>query len=81
MKHPEKRTTKVFMNGRSQAVRIPKEYRFETDEVYINKIGDIVYLAPANKLKEIFDEGIAMFSEDFLADGIPGRVPPLGEDQ
>lgn len=62
-------------------MKTPKEYRFKTEEVYINKIGDVVYLAPKDKLKEIFDEGIAMFSEDFLADGIPGRVPPLGEDQ
>ena len=28
---------KVFTNGRSQAVRIPKEYRFDVDELYINK--------------------------------------------
>ena len=30
-------TAKIFMNGRSQAVRLPKEYRFDTDEVYITK--------------------------------------------
>ena len=34
-------TTKVFMNGRSQAVRIPSEYRFAEDELFINKIGHI----------------------------------------
>ena len=39
-------TTRVFTNGRSQAVRIPKEYRFAVDEVYINKIGDTVMLTP-----------------------------------
>ena len=33
-------TTKVFTSGRSQAVRIPKAYRFEENEVYINRIGD-----------------------------------------
>ena len=33
---------KVFTNGRSQAVRIPKEYRFDVDELYINKIGETV---------------------------------------
>ena len=33
-------TAKVFNNGRSQAVRIPKQYRFDVDEVYVNKIGD-----------------------------------------
>ena len=37
---------KVFENGRSQAVRLPKEYRFSTDEVMVNRIGDIVLLMP-----------------------------------
>ncbi len=32
-------TAKVFENGRSQAVRLPKEYRFNTDEVAVNRIG------------------------------------------
>ena len=39
-------TAKVFENGRSQAVRLPKECRFQSDEVAIKKIGDIVLLIP-----------------------------------
>ena len=39
-------TAKVFENGRSQAVRLPKECRFNTDEVAVNKIGEIVLLVP-----------------------------------
>ena len=39
-------TAKLFENGRSQAVRLPKEYRFNGDEVAINKVGDIVILMP-----------------------------------
>ncbi len=39
-------TAKLFENGRSQAVRLPKEYRFNADEVAINKVGDIVILMP-----------------------------------
>jgi Virulence-associated protein and related proteins len=42
-------TAKIFTNGRSQAIRLPKEYRFEDDEVYINKIDDIVVIMPKNK--------------------------------
>ena len=38
------RTAKVFMTNRSQAVRLPKEYQFETDEVFIRKVGDDVIL-------------------------------------
>ena len=37
-------TAKLFENGRSQAVRLPKECRFSGDEVAVNKIGDIVIL-------------------------------------
>ena len=37
---------KVFENGRSQAVRLPKEYRFNDEEVAVNKIGDVVILMP-----------------------------------
>lgn len=39
-------TAKLFENGKSQAVRLPKEYRFEGDAVFINKIGDVVVLMP-----------------------------------
>ena len=37
-------TAKIFINGQSQAVRLPKEYRFSGDEVGIKKVGDIVLL-------------------------------------
>lgn len=39
-------TAKIFTNGRSQAIRLPKEFRFSDDDVYINKIGEIVVLIP-----------------------------------
>lgn len=37
---------KVFMNGRSQAVRLPKEFRFDTEEVTVERMGDAVVLRP-----------------------------------
>ena len=40
------KTTKLFMNNRSQAVRLPKEFQFTTKEVYIRKVGDEVILSP-----------------------------------
>jgi len=58
-------TAKLFQNGQSQAVRLPKEYRFDDDEVYIKKIGYLVLLIPRGKEWEIFMEGINGFSEDF----------------
>jgi antitoxin VapB len=40
---------KVFMHGRSQAVRLPKEFRFEGTEVRVSKVGDKVILEPLEK--------------------------------
>ena len=59
-------TAKVFENGRSQAVRLPKECRFNTDEVAVHKIGDIVLLMPKTSKWSSFMQAIDMFSEDFM---------------
>lgn len=59
---------KVFENGRSQAVRLPKECRFNTDEVAVNRIGDIVFLMPKTDKWSSFMQAIDMFSEDFMED-------------
>lgn len=62
-------TAKIFQNGRSQAIRIPKDYQFKGTEVYIQKHGDAVLLIPHEKVWEVFMEGINEFSEDFMKDG------------
>ena len=62
-------TAKVFENGRSQAVRLPKECRFDSEEVAVNKIGDIVILMPKDNKWSGFLSGLSLFSEDFLSDG------------
>lgn len=59
-------TAKVFENGRSQAVRLPKECRFTTEEVAVNKIGDIVLLMPKTSKWSSFMQAIDMFSDDFM---------------
>lgn len=73
-------TAKVFTNGRSQAVRIPKEYRFNVDEVYVNRIGEAVLLIPRADLAKAFDRGAAMLTEDFLAGGLPEELPASREE-
>ena len=60
--------SKVFENGRSQAVRLPKEYRFHCDEVMVNKIGDVLVLLPKNSKWDSFITAIDMFSDDFMID-------------
>ena len=67
-------TAKVFENGRSQAIRLPKEYRFSEPEVSITKIGDIVMLLPKDNPYEGFLLGMNMFSDDFMENG---REEPL----
>lgn len=62
-------TAKIFENGRSQAVRLPKEYRFRDEEVAINKIGDIVMLIPKENKWSGFLDSLNLFSEDFMSDG------------
>jgi antitoxin VapB len=43
---PVRRTAKIFMNNRSQAVRLPKDFQFSTSEVFIRRNGDEVILSP-----------------------------------
>lgn len=62
-------TAKLFQNGQSQAVRLPKEYRFTDDEVYIKKIGHSVILFPKDRVWETFLEGLNSFTDDFLPNG------------
>lgn len=53
-------TARIFTNGNSQAVRLPKDYRFDDDEVIIKKVGSAVLLIPkrycANDLAALLDE-------------------------
>jgi antitoxin VapB len=62
------KTAKLFLNGQSQAVRLPKEFRFEGDEVFIKKSGSAVVLIPlANSWDSLFGS-LEKFSNDFMAD-------------
>jgi antitoxin VapB len=62
-------TAKLFQNGRSQAVRLPKEYQFTGEEVFIQKHGNAVLLVPHEKAWAVFMEGLTSFSDDFMKDG------------
>ncbi len=59
-------TAKLFLNGNSQAVRLPKEFRFSGNEVYVQKLGNSVLLVPKEKRWETFMEGIDGFTEDYF---------------
>jgi antitoxin VapB len=59
---------KLFKNGQSQAVRLPKQFRFEGVAVSIQKIGDSVVLSPLQDGWDSFFAAAADFSPDFMAD-------------
>ena len=73
-------TAKIFENGGSQAVRLPKEYRFDVNEVAVNKIGNIVLLSPKSDKWESVLQAIDMFSEDYMADGRADLRPQEREE-
>jgi len=61
-------TAKIFNNGGSQAVRLPKDCRFEESDVYVVKIGSVVILSPKNNDWEDFFNGVRLLSDDFMKD-------------
>jgi len=58
-------TAKVFKSGNSQAVRLPKKYRFDSDEVAINRIGNVLIMTPKDDPWSIFSQGIREIGDDF----------------
>ncbi|MBU2512169.1 antitoxin [bacterium] len=59
-------TAKLFKNGQSQAVRLPKEYRFEGEEVYLKKVGNTVILIPIKNSWAPLINSLDEFSTDFM---------------
>lgn len=62
-------TAKVFENGRSQAVRLPKKFRFNAEEVIVQQLGEAIILAPKESLWQTFMEGLDSFTDDIFQDG------------
>ena len=60
------RTAKIFINGRSQAVRLPKEFRFSGKDVFIKKIGKMVVLLPKDDPWSALVNSLDQFSDDFM---------------
>ncbi|MBU1678929.1 MAG: AbrB/MazE/SpoVT family DNA-binding domain-containing protein [Bacteroidetes bacterium] len=59
-------TAKIFLNGKSQAVRLPKAYRLQGKEAYISKIGDAIILFHKKEKREPFFSNLEKFSDDFI---------------
>jgi antitoxin VapB len=57
---------KLFSNGQSQAVRLPKEFRFRGKSVFIRRLGDLVLLIPRNKPWSSLLDACHKFTPDFM---------------
>lgn len=68
-------TAKVFTTGRSQAVRLPKAFRFATSEVTIEKVGNAIVLRP----KQTHDEWWAQMES--AMNGLRGQIEPVERDR
>ena len=64
------KTAKIFQNGQSQAVRLPKEFRFEEGEVFIKKSGNVVQLIPRSDSWNALFGSLEKFSSDFMSERI-----------
>lgn len=62
-------TAKIFENGRSQAVRLPKKFRFKEDEVVVQQLGNAVLLVPKESLWQTFMDGLDGFTSDIFEYG------------
>jgi len=63
---------KVFLNGRSQAIRIPKDFRVDSDEVYIEKVGNTLVITPKreNHWDNLSDALDKVDTADFMTERI-----------
>ncbi|MDA3926379.1 MAG: type II toxin-antitoxin system VapB family antitoxin [Kiritimatiellae bacterium] len=70
------KTAKLFKNGQSQAVRLPKEFRFEGNTVFIQRIGRNVVLTPKEDPWSAMFKAAKQFSSDFMNERDQGWQPP-----
>jgi antitoxin VapB len=61
-------TAKIFQTGRSQAVRLPKAYRFSTNEVVIQRVGDGVLLMPIENPWQMIEAALSSFEPGLKLD-------------
>jgi len=86
-KKTKKTTAKIFMHGRSQAVRLPKEFRLPGKEVRVRRVGNAVVLEPLGHerdretMEAIFAKIDREGGADFLPEGRPEQPPMPVDDR
>lgn len=81
---PKQTDAKLFWNGRSQAVRLPKEFRFEGDRVRVTRMGAGVLLEPVleartESIEELFARMDAMGGDPIFPEGRKQNLAPIRE--
>ena len=62
-------TAKLFMNGRSQAVRLPKRYRFEGKEVYVKKVPQgVLLMSKDSSVWDVWEANLRKYEEPFVVE-------------
>ena len=69
------KTAKLFKNGNSQAVRLPKDFRFEGGSVYMQRLGNSVVLTPKDNPWKSLMDATERFTDDFMAERDQGEQP------
>ncbi len=73
-------TAKLFINGRSQAVRLPKSYRFEGKEVYVKKVPEGVLLLPKDKtVWDVWENNLKKYEKPFMVERNQPETPQARE--
>ncbi|MBR5485520.1 MAG: AbrB/MazE/SpoVT family DNA-binding domain-containing protein [Oscillospiraceae bacterium] len=67
-------TAKIFENGRSQAVRLPKKFRFSDEEVVVQRLGEAVILIPKTAVWQTFLDGLNSFTDDVFQNGREAEI-------
>jgi antitoxin VapB len=70
-------TARLFKNGRSQAVRLPKEFRFDGDRVFVKRVGNAVVLVPYQEPWQSLFDSLGQFSDDYMQD----REQPVQQER
>ncbi len=74
-------TAKIFNNGRSQAVRLPKKYRFDGTEVFIKKVpGGVLLLQKSSSVWDTWEKNLNKYPEPFMEERNQPKQPQDRED-
>lgn len=75
--------SKVYVNDQAYSVNIPIEFNLNAEEVYINKIGDVLMITPVSRLAETLRRGaeiLATLPDEFMAEELPETIPAVREE-